>query len=366
MKKWFQKLDPRYVKVCTYASVTVIVTAVILVLIYLSGGFWQRIWNLVKAVFRPMVIGMVFCYILLPAVSFLEAVFTRKKEHWWARLLAVFLTIASVIAAILLILALVIVVMYKNIRAVNIETVLGLITTTQGDLFDFLEAFQQKATDFGFAPDTLSNFVTSLIGGIQNALTGILFGIVIAIYFLLDWTEITKYWHRALLLLAGNKNTRRIKVLSADASRVFSGYIRGQFVDALVVGITASAAFMIAGIPNAVLVGALTGLGNLIPYMGPVLGTVTMVVVCLPGALWGKLVIGIIILIVIMVIDANVIEPKLMSSSIRIHPLLVIVALIGGGVAGGFAGMIVAVPLAAFIKVQFDRYLDKREQPLES
>ena len=362
MKKWLQKLDQKYVKICTYTGVTVIVTAVILALIYFSGGFWLRIWNLLKAVIRPIVIGGIFCYIMLPGVNFLEAFFTRKKAHWWARVLAVLLGIVSVVAAILLVLALVIIVMYRNISAVNLENLLGLITTTQGDLFDFLEAFQQKATDFGFAPDTLSSIVTSILNGVRNTLTGMLFGIVFAIYFLLDWKEIAKYWHRVLLLFVGNKNTERAKILSADASRVFNGYIRGQLVDALVVAVIASAAFLIAGIPYAGVVGALTGLGNLIPYMGPILGAVTMVVVCLPGALWGKLVIGLIILAVVMLIDSNVIEPRLLSSSIRIHPVLVIVALIGGGVAGGFVGMIVSVPVAAFIKVQFDRYLDRRER----
>ena len=130
----------------------------------------------------------------------------------------------------------------------------------------------------------------------------------------------------------------------------------------MVVAIITNAAFVIAGIPYAGVAGTLTGLGNLIPYMGPILGGITLVVVCLPEALWGKLIVGLIILVVIMLIDSNVIEPRLLSSSIRIHPVLVIVALIGGGVAGGFVGMIVAVPVAALIKVQFDRYLNRRQR----
>ena len=365
MKKWFQKLDQKYLKICVYTGVTVVVTAVILALIYFSRGFWLRIWNLLKAVIRPIVIGGIFAYIMLPAVNLMEGLFTRKKEHWWARILAVFLGMASVVVAILLVLAVVIIMMYRNISAVNLENLLGLITTTQGDLFDFLEAFQKKASEFGFAPDTLSNIVTSILNGIRNTLTGMLFGIVFAIYFLLDWKELREYWHQVLLLIAGNKNTERVKILSADATRVFSGYIRGQLVDALVVAIISSAAFLISGIPYAGVVGALTGLGNLIPYMGPILGAVTLVVVCLPEAVWGKLIIGLIILAVVMLIDSNVIEPRLLSSSIRIHPVLVIVALIGGGVAGGFVGMIVAVPAAALIKVQFDRYLNRKEKAAE-
>lgn len=361
MRKWFRGLDQRYVKICIYASVTVILTAIILTLVYFSGGFWERIWNLVKELARPIAIGGIFCYIMLPSVNFLESVFERKKAHWWARPLATFLAIAIVIIAILLLLALVIILMYRNISAVNLENVLSLIVSTQGDFFDFLESLQQKAAEFGFSVDRISRIVTSILNGIRNTFTGMLFGIVFAIYFLLDGKEIAKYWQRALLLLAGSKNSARVKTLSADANRVFSGYIRGQFVDAFVVGILSSAAFLIGGIPNAALVGTLTGLGNLIPYVGPVLGTLTLIAVCLPEALWGKLIAGVIILAVVMLLDSNVIEPRLLSNSIRIHPLLVVAALIGGGVVGGFVGMIVAVPVAALLKVEFDRYLDKKE-----
>ena len=69
-----------------------------------------------------------------------------------------------------------------------------------------------------------------------------------------------------------------------------------------------------------------------------------------------------IVLAVIMLLDGNVIGPKLLSNNIKIHPLLVIAALIGGGALGGLVGMIIAVPVAALCKLQLDRYLDKKEK----
>jgi len=143
---------------------------------------------------------------------------------------------------------------------------------------------------------------------------------------------------------------------------VFSGYIRGQFVDAAIVGVLSSVALLIAGVPSAIVVGVLAGLGNLIPYVGPVLGFLTLVLVCIPAAAWGKLLAGAVILIVIMLVDSNLINPRLLGSNIRIHPLLVVAALIGGGALGGLVGMIVAVPVAALLKEQLDRHLDRRER----
>ena len=72
--------------------------------------------------------------------------------------------------------------------------------------------------------------------------------------------------------------------------------------------------------------------------------------------------IGLVVIAVVMFVDANVINPKLLSDNVEVHPLLVVTALIAGGAIGGIAGMLIAVPTAALIKMQFDRALQKMEE----
>ncbi len=96
-------------------------------------------------------------------------------------------------------------------------------------------------------------------------------------------------------------------------------------------------------------------------YVGPVIGFATLVIVCLIESAWGKLLVGGIILAVILVLDGNLINPKLLSSSIEIHPLLVFAAMTAGSAVGGLLGMLVAVPLAALLKIEFDKYVAKKE-----
>ena len=146
-----------------------------------------------------------------------------------------------------------------------------------------------------------------------------------------------------------------------DADNAFSGYIRGQMVDAAIVGVMASIALAVAGVPYAVLIGVCIGFGNLIPYFGPVVGYAAVVIVCLTSGNFTKMLIGLVIIAVIMFVDGNIINPRLLSENVDVHPLLVVAALLGGGVLGGIAGMLIAVPTAALLKLQFDRYLQKLE-----
>ncbi len=362
MRKLKNLLDPKYTKICMYAGVTAALTAVALLLLWLSGGVWRRLWSLFVAVLRPIVIGGIFCYLLTPPVNGFERAFTKKKAHAWARPLSVLLTLLLTAAGIILILVLVLVAMYRSVSAINLDSVSALLSSAQGDILSFLESLADRVAEIGLPVERIGNLLAAIVNGIKNAATGLLFGVIFAVYFLLDGTQIGGYWKRALRLLAGEKAENRLALLREDADRVFSGYIRGQFVDALIVGVLSSVALLIAGVPNAIVVGALTGLGNLIPYVGPTVGYLTLAVVCIPSAAWEKLLTGAICLAVIMSIDSNLINPRLLSSKIKIHPLLVVAALIGGGVIGGFVGMIVAVPTAALLKVQFDRYLEYRER----
>ena len=88
---------------------------------------------------------------------------------------------------------------------------------------------------------------------------------------------------------------------------------------------------------------------------------VALLIVCLIEGAWGKLLIGGIVLAVLLVVDGNIINPKLLSSSIEIHPLLVFAAMIAGSAIGGLIGMLVAVPLAALLKIQFDKFIARKE-----
>ena len=191
-----------------------------------------------------------------------------------------------------------------------------------------------------------------------------LFAIIFSVYFLYD-DSIATYWSGVVDAFSSAETRAKIAAFAVDADRVFSGYIRGQSMDALLVGVMVSIAMLIARIPYALVIGILTGIGNLVPYVGPVVGFGSLIIVSLAEGSISKLIIGAVILAAVMFIDGNVINPKMLSSNVEVHPVLVIVALIAGGNIGGVVGMLVAVPVAALLKLQFEKYVEKRRKTVQ-
>lgn len=349
---------------CTYASVTIIVTALILYLLYNTRGVWSMAWNLFMAVLRPIVLGGIISYLLRPVVKKLEIFFTERGLEKFARTGAVVISIVLALAIVFGILGVLVFTLVRTVGTISEADIHSLISYIQNDFASFTTKLEEYLGMFGISAERISKIAGAIVNGVSNVASGLLFGVIFAIYFMLDNDRISKYWMRALRILSDNSSRAGLKRFLADADRVFSGYIRGQFIDAAIIGVMTTVSMMVIGVPNGMVVGVLTGVGNLIPYVGPVIGYLTLALVCIPTGAWTKFIAGAIVLAILLFVDGNIINPRLLSSNVMVHPLLVVAALIGGGAVGGFVGMLIAVPTAALIKIQFDRYLDSRERKL--
>ena len=362
IKKLKESIDPKYFKICLYAAATVVVVAVILAILYFSGGFWTKLWKLFKAVLSPIILGGIICYLMMPLVQFCEQKIFKAQGRSWERPASVALSFLAVIAVITLILLAVIITVNKSITNIDFEYIKNFVASVQVEFSSVIDSIEQKVSEMGLPVSKIGTFVSSLVGGVVDVATGLVFGVIFSIYFLLDGNRIFSYWKRAFVLTAGETAEEKLMAFASDADKAFSGYIRGQFLDGLITGTVSAIVFLIIGVPSAIVVGILIAIGNLIPYVGPLMGYVGLITVCLLEGEVNKLIIGAICLVIIMFLDGNVLNPKLLSSSVKVHPLLVVAALIGGGALGGLLGMIVAVPCAALLKLQFDRYLQRKEE----
>lgn len=375
MRRLLSRLDPRYTKICAYASATVLLTLAAGMVLYFSSGFFANLWLLICAVLEPAVYGALIAYLLNPIVVRVSRALKNagwQRNNYKARrlvgILVCLLLLALAVLGIVLVMTLVVT---RGIQGVNVPTLMRMWNEAQEDLMRLVNFLQERAAEIGVASSAeeassgggtdLATLITGAFRSVASALSTMLFSVIFSIYYLMDGARVGGYILRVMRATVGEQGTNRALEMLDDADRVFSGYIRGQFIDALVVGVLASIVLTLAGVPHGPLVGTLTGFGNLIPYVGAPLGILSTVLVCVADGELGKIIVGVACLALIMFVDSNVINPKLLSDNVEVHPLLVVGALIAGGAVGGLAGMLVAVPSAAFLKIQLDRWLARTE-----
>ncbi|MGO4851306.1 AI-2E family transporter [Phaeovulum sp. W22_SRMD_FR3] len=206
---------------------------------------------------------------------------------------------------------------------------------------------------------------TGLLSSAISVLNALIFVVVVpvvAFYMLLDWDRIVARIDGWL----PRDHAPTIRHLAREIDRVLSGFVRGQVSVCLILGAFYASTLMLAGLNFGLVVGAIAGGVTFIPYVGALLGGVLAIGLAL-FQFWGDWVsIGIVagIFAVGQFLEGNVITPKLVGSSVGLHPLWLIFALSAFGSIFGFVGMLVAVPVAAVIGVLvrfgLDQYLDSR------
>ena len=128
-------------------------------------------------------------------------------------------------------------------------------------------------------------------------------------------------------------------------------FVRAWIFDATFVGVMIGFGFYFIGVPNALPLGVIAGLGHLIPYFGPVIGGVPAIIVSIVqyGDLSQVPLIALVVLITYTV-DNGFVQPYVFGKSVDMHPIVIILLIISGGILFGLMGMLLAVPLATVIK----------------
>jgi len=180
---------------------------------------------------------------------------------------------------------------------------------------------------------------------------------VLAFYFTIDFPRI-KVW---LLSWIPARWRSEVVGLLIEMDHALGSFIRGQLLVSAIVGILISLGLSIIGVDFALLIGLLAGIFDIIPYFGPVIGAVPAIALAFLKS--PVLVIYVVVLFVIVnQIESAIVGPNILGEQIGLHPVAVIFAILAGGHLFGITGVLLAVPIAAIIKV-FLRYLQARLVP---
>ena len=158
-----------------------------------------------------------------------------------------------------------------------------------------------------------------------------------------------------LYKVVSTKNDSVLQNILLQVKTVVQSYIIGLLLEMGIVGALTTAGFMILGVQYAILLGVITAILNVIPYIGILVAAAIAILATLVNSNEISLIIGIIGVIgLVQLIDNNIVVPKIVGNKVRINALATMVGVIIGGTLGGIPGMILSIPLIAIIKVIFD------------
>lgn len=192
---------------------------------------------------------------------------------------------------------------------------------------------------------------TEMLGGLLNGLAGFLVNLAIVpfiTYFILAEGDIG---FKRLIEKVPNKYFEMTLNVLNRMQKDLVGYLRGWILDSIIIGILSILGYMIIGVEYPFLIGAIAGIANLVPYLGPIVGAVPAFLVTLTQfgdfRMAGEI---ILLTFAIQMIDNIIVQPLCFSKTVDMHPVTVILVLIIGNTLMGVAGMILAIPLATILK----------------
>jgi predicted PurR-regulated permease PerM len=204
----------------------------------------------------------------------------------------------------------------------------------------------------GEAVGTVFTAITGVLGG----LFGLFTILVLTFYFLIEAGRLRE----VLLQLFPRRDRARVDAASRDITLKVSAWLGGQLLLGLTIGVTSAIGLWLMDIPFFYVLALISGIGEMIPVVGPILSAIPAVAVAATVS-WNKVLLVIIFFVVQQQFENHVLVPKIMERQVGVSAVTVIVALLIGGNLLGIAGAILAVPTAAILQVVITEWMTSRE-----
>lgn len=206
----------------------------------------------------------------------------------------------------------------------------------------------------------IGNYLTGFVGGVitvASKVVSIVLTPILVLYFLVD----KKYFKDLTIKLIPNKYREDTLYLSSVIDRSLKQFIKGRLLMSLYAGVMTAIMLLILGIEFPLVIGFITALADIVPYIGPLIGYIPAVFFAAISspikAIWIT-----IFWVLIQWSENNLVAPKVIGENMGMHPMVILLSIIiGGGVFGVF-GMILSVPIVAIVKIVVIYLLDKRRK----
>ncbi len=381
-------LDPRkrrymYMSLAVFFAISM--SLILFFILFRLQGIGDALRTL-SDILAPFVYGGVVAYLLRPLCNTYESFFTDvfpKKAKKFANSVAVML---SLITGILVVYTLIIMIapqLYQSVLSLwnSLPSKINQFLTWATNIFGEDQELLQMLTDSyetliteleTWAQNTLVPYITNIVSGvgssvlkILNFLYDLLIGLIVAVYLL---GSRKKFARQSVLLVRSCMKPKWADMFLNEIAfidRMFGGFIDGKILDSAIIGVLCYIGCLIFKFPNPLLIAAIVGITNIIPFFGPFIGAVPSTFLILIEdpikALWFVL-----FVLVLQQLDGNIIGPAILGDRTGLSSFWVLFTIILCGGLWGIVGMIIAVPLFAviydIIKKLVRRGLSDKEQ----
>ncbi len=344
--------------------------------------FWKlhglRIWTLIGAgiVFMAILqicgliwIGVATIALTATIVFACHGIVNRLEEkripRLWGAVIALLLGVVIIVFLVLLVVPAVVTQSASLVSSIPTYTqqlmdVARTYLSSDNSIFTVSQANEMLTKAQEWLLSNAGTLATGITGGVVgvtttvgNAALIIFVSIIASLWLLIDLPKISVEFRR----LFNDNQQKTLDVIADSFGTAIYGWAKATFICAAVNGIVCGVVFFVAGIPYSSILGVAIAILYIIPYIGPVIAYVLCGVV---GLLVSPLtcVIAIIIFAVVHGIVVNIMSPKLMASTVNVHPAVTLVAILVGEALGGILGMLLAVPVVAALQAIFVTFFE--------
>ena len=239
----------------------------------------------------------------------------------------------------------------------DVETIHAKLTELQHDVQNWVEErFGMSTVKQNQMVKDAANNSRAVIGQTLNGLLGIL-----SVVFLIPVYTFLILFYKPLILnffydVFSDEHKQKVAEILTQTKSAIQSYIVGLLIETSIVAIMNSAALLLLGVPNAILIGVIGAILNLLPYIGGIIAIalpVIMATISMDGFSTQLLVVG--AYAIIQFIDNNILVPRIVSSKVEINALISIVIVLMGAALWGISGMFLSIPFISVLKIIFDR-----------
>lgn len=330
-----------------------VAVALILTSLLLWGTF--DLLSFVKGVVYLLLLAIALSYVLIPVIRW----FSRLGINWTISILLGYLTLFLLISTLL---GFIIPLVVKNLSTL-IHHIPTYVQVTQTFLQTTLTFYHNLHLPT-YAASVMNSTLKHFSSGAQATALSSLQTIVLSTFNVVTWIEGTvlsivlsfyllhnkNLFHDKFLLLFPVRTRQDVVLLLREMNHTIEGFIQGQLIIMAFVGVSVTLGLVVIGTPYAFLLGFLSGIFEVVPYLGTVLGAAPALIV----ALFVRPISAVFVLLLFVIVnqlEGHIVSPAVVGNRLKLSPFWVIVALLAGVEVHGIVGMMLSVPIAALLRV---------------